>query len=259
MKKMTVKLTVVCITMVFAGLFLCQQNSFAKIDPATIVGIWLLDSDSGGVAKDSSANGYDGQIKGAKLVDGEFGKALNFASGDTVSIALGKGSITNKVTFILWLNFSDLAGQQNYLSIYDQSSNRYVPYKTSANELHFWSNNWDVASTVFVSAKTWYHVANVYDGTKVSIYVNGDLAISQASAAFALADQQDSAWLATDSGGWISSRIEDDVGLFNVPLAEEDIKSIMNNGIMKAAIGGAAVTAQSKLPSLWGELKSQSR
>jgi len=169
MKKVTAKLIVIFVVVVFISLFLCQQNSLAKIDPATIVGIWLLDDDSGKVAKDSSANGYDGQIKGAKLEDGKFGKGLNFAAGDTVTILLGKGSITNKVTYILWLKFNDLANQQNYLSIWDQSSNRYVPYKTTANELHFWSNNWDVPSTFFVSAKTWYHVANVYDGAKVSI------------------------------------------------------------------------------------------
>jgi len=248
------KITVICIATLFIGLFLCQQSSFAKIDPANIVGIWLLDDDSGKIAKDSSENGYDGQIKGTKLEDGKFGKALNFSPNDTVAITLGKGSITNKVTFILWLKFNDLAGQQNYLSLYDQSTNRYVPYKTTANELHFWSNLWDVPSTIFVSAKTWYHVANVYDGAKVSIYVNGELANSQAGV-FTLANQQNNAWLATDNGGWISSCSEDDVGLFNVALAEEDIKSIMNNGILRA-IGGAAVAAQGKLPSLWGELKN---
>jgi len=258
MKKVTAKLIVIFVVVVFISLFLCQQNSLAKIDPATIVGIWLLDDDSGKVAKDSSANGYDGQIKGVKLEDGKFGKALNFASGDTVTIILGKGSVTDKVTFVLWLNFNDLAGQQNYLSIYDQSSNRYVPYKTSANELHSWSNNWDVPSTVFVSAKTWYHVANVYDGAKVSIYVNGELKNSQAGT-FALQNQQQTFWLATDQGsGFLSSCIQDDVGLFNVALAEDDIKSIMNNGITRA-VGGVAVEIQGKLPSLWGELRSQSR
>jgi len=249
------KITVICIATLFIGLFLCQQSSFAKIDPANIIGIWLLDDDSGKIAKDSSENGFDGQIKGTKLTDGKFGKALNFSPNDTVNITLGKGSITNKVTFILWLNFNDLAGQQNYLSLYDQSTNRYVPYKTIANELHFWSNLWDVPSTVFVSAKTWYHVANVYDGAKVSIYVNGELKNSQAGV-FTLLNQQETAWLATDNGGLVSNCIQDDVGLFNVPLAEEDIKSIMNNGILRA-VGGAAVAAQGKLPSLWSELKNQ--
>ena len=256
MKKITAKLMVIYVVMAFTSLFLCQQSSFAKIDPATIVGIWLLDDDNGKIAKDSSVNGFDGQLKGTKLEDGKFGKALNFAAGDTVTINLGKGSITNKVTFILWLKFNDLANQQNYLSIWDQSDHRYVPYKTTANELHFWSNNWDVPSSFFVSAKTWYHVANVYDGAKVSIYVNGELKNSQAGA-FTLAEQQQTSWLATDKGGWISTCSEDDVGLFNVALNGEDIKNIMEKGVARAT-GMVAVEVQGKLPSLWGELKNQS-
>jgi len=89
------------------------------------------------------------------------------------------------------------------------------------------------------------------------IYVNGELQNSQAGV-FTLQNQQQTTWLATDQGGWISTCSEDDVGLFNVALAEEDIKSIMNNGITRA-VGGVAVEVQGKLPMLWGELRSQSR
>ncbi|MEK7400417.1 MAG: LamG-like jellyroll fold domain-containing protein [Candidatus Poribacteria bacterium] len=251
------KLSLVCFSMLFVCLMFSQSVFSAGIDPATIVGIWLLDDEKGATAKDSWKNAFDGQIKGTKQVAGKFGKALDFAKGDTVSVNLAKGSVTNKLTIILWLQFTDLSGQQNYFSIWDQSSNRYVPYKTAANELHSWANNWDVACTVFVSDKTWYHVANVYDGSKVTIYVNGEMKVSQAVAAFALADQQQNAWFATDKGGWISACVEDDIGIFNTPLTEENVKTIMNNGIAKG-IGMVAVEVAGKLPSFWGKLKVQS-
>jgi hypothetical protein len=249
------KLSFVCFSMLFVCLMFSQSVFSAGIDPATIVGIWLLDDEKGVTAKDSSKNVFDGQIKGTtKQVAGKFGKALDFAKGDTVSVTLGKGSITNKLTIILWLQFTDLSGQQNYFSIYDQSANRYVPYKTIANELHFWTNLWDVASTVFVSDKTWYHVANVYDGSKVIIYVNGEMKVSQAVAGFALVDQQQSAWFATDNGGLASACIEDDIGIFNTALTEENVKTIMNNGIARG-IGMVAVEVAGKLPSFWGNIK----
>ena len=52
--------------------------SFADIDPENIMGMWLFDEGKGGVATDSSKQGNDGEIHGAKWVDGKFGKALEF-------------------------------------------------------------------------------------------------------------------------------------------------------------------------------------
>ena len=33
----------------------------------------------------------------------------------------------NKASVIMWLQFTDLGGQQNYFSVWDQNSNRLVP------------------------------------------------------------------------------------------------------------------------------------
>ena len=48
--------------------------SLAKIDTASIVGLWLFDEEEGETAKDASGNGHDGQIGGqVKWVAGQFG------------------------------------------------------------------------------------------------------------------------------------------------------------------------------------------
>lgn len=231
------------------------KGQTAGIDPATIVGIWLLDEDKGEITKDYSANGFDGQIKGTKKENGVFGKALNFAKGDTVTINLGKGTITNKVTVVMWIKFTDLSGQQNYYSIWDQSDHRYVPYKTTADEFHFWSNNWDVGSGFFAMKNKWTHVANIYDGSKVSIIIDGELRTSQPVPAFTLAEQQQTSWLATDKGGWISACVIDDVGLFNTALTEENVKNIMRNGIAKVT-GIVSVSKLGSLATSWGKIKN---
>ncbi len=237
------------------ALSLIVGYSQAEIDPDRIVGIWLLDEGKGDVAEDASGNGRKGEITNAKWEKGKVNGALEIKKGGTVTIPLGKGIIEDKVTFILWINFTDIAGQQNYFSIWDQSNNRYVPYKEGANTLRSWTNTWNVTSGVTVKAGTWYHVANVYDGETCKIYVNGEEKVSQKVPKFQLQDQDQTAWLATDKGvGFLSATIMDEVGIFNDGLTEDEVQGIMNDGIEFTAF---AVEPSDKLPVLWGRLKSQ--
>ncbi len=237
------------------ALSLVVSYSQAEIDPDKIVGIWLLDEGKGDTAEDASENGRKGTITNSKWVDGKVDGALEIKKGGTVTIPLGKGIIEDKVTFTLWINFTDIGGQQNYFSIWDQSNNRYVPYKEGANVLRSWTNTWNVTSGVTVKAGTWYHVANVYDGETCKIYVDGEEKVSQKVPKFQLQDQDQTAWLATDKGlHFISATIMDEVGLFNDGLTEDEVKGIMNDGILFTAL---AVDPSDKLPVVWGKLKSQ--
>ena len=237
------------------ALSLTVSYSQAEIDPDRIVGIWLLDEGKGDVAEDASENGREGTITNGKWENGKFDGALEIKKGGTVRIPLGKGVIIDKVTFILWLQFTDIGGQQNYFSIWDQSNNRYVPYKEGPNVLRSWTNSWNVTSGVTVKAGTWYHVANVYDGDTCRIYVNGEEKVSQKVPKFELQDQDQTAWLATDKGtGFLSAVIMDEVGLFNDALTEDEVQGIMNDGIDFTAF---AVEPSDKLSVLWGKLKAQ--
>lgn len=242
---------------VFASLFVLSliaiENSYAQVDAEIIVGLWPLDEGTGDLAEDVSENGHDGEKQGGKWEKAKFGDGINFAKGNTVEMPLGDAAVTNELSIVTWLQFTDLAGQQNYFSIWDGSAKRYVPYKTAGNELHFWSNGWDIASGVIVDEGTWYHVANVYDGETVQIYVDGELAVSQGGS-FTLDENNQTAWIATDAGGWESTCIQDEVGIFSAPLTEAQIKGIMDNGI-SWALGGAAVEPGEKLPTVWGAIK----
>ena len=236
-------------------LSLVVSYSQAEIDPDRIVGIWLMDEGKGDVAEDASENGNKGAITQGKWEDGKFDGAAEIKKGGTVTIPIGKGAIEDKVSFILWLNFTDIGGQQNYFSIWDQGNNRYVPYKNGGNLLRSWTNNWDISSGVTVKDGTWYHVANVYDGETASIYINGEEKVSQDVPKFQLQDQDQTAWLATDKGtGFLSAVIMDEVGLFNDALTEDEIQSIMKDGISHTAF---AVEPSDKLPVLWGKLKAR--
>ena len=203
----------ICICVILVLSFAISYTQ-AEIDPDRIVGIWLLDEGKGDVAEDASENGREGAIAQGKWEKGKFDGALEIKKGGTVTIPLGKGIIEDKVTFILWLQFTDIGGQQNYFSIWDQSNNRYVPYKNGGNLLRSWTNTWDIPSGVTVKDGTWYHVANVYSGETCSIYIDGEEKVSQKVPKFQLQDQDQTAWLATDRGtGFLSAVIMDEVGL----------------------------------------------
>ena len=57
--------------------------SHAALNADNIMGMWLFNEGQGDKANDSSGNGNDGKvIGGAKWVDGQFGKALEFNGTD---------------------------------------------------------------------------------------------------------------------------------------------------------------------------------
>ncbi|RKU25753.1 hypothetical protein C6497_15455 [Candidatus Poribacteria bacterium] len=244
-------ITFLCIVLTL-GIFICLSD--AKIDPEKIVAIWLLDEGKGDVVDDSSGNEVNGTIKQGDWVKGKVDGALSIKKGGTVTIPIGKGTIRDQMSYVLWLQFTDTAGQQNYFSIWDQNSHRYVPYKDGGNTLRSWTNAWNISSGVTVKAGTWYHVANTYDGTTAKIYIDGVEKVSQAVPKFELGDQDQTAWLATDAGhGFLSACIKDEVGLFNEALSKQEIQDIMDNGIFHTAY---SVDPEGKLPLFWGSIKT---
>lgn len=53
------------------------------------------------------------------------------------------------------------------------------------------------------------------------------------------------------NSGWDFIGILDEIGVFNVPLSESDLKSVMKNGLE----GAADVSPVRKLATTWGDLK----
>lgn len=94
------------LTMCFLLIFITilTNSSDAKIAPESILGIWLFDEISGGnIVKDSSKNGKDVTIKGnSKLVEGKFGKALEFdGASDFVDVPVNL-NVCKEVTEVIY-------------------------------------------------------------------------------------------------------------------------------------------------------------
>lgn len=107
-----------------------------KIDPDTVVGMWLFEEGDGDVAKDSSDAENDGTIAGPKKwQDGKFGKALEFdGKGVYVEVQANDSIILEELTIVAWANLRPskdtrwqsimMRGQnpRNYLLAVDKST-----------------------------------------------------------------------------------------------------------------------------------------
>ena len=97
----------------------------------------------------------------------------------------------------------------------------------------------------------WSFVAITYDGDVLKLYVDGELV---ADKAVGIPDDIQNAEIrlaAYKKADWDFIGVIDEVGVFNAPLSNNDIKSIMNSGLEEAL----AVTAVGKLASTWARVK----
>jgi len=262
MKANLLKLSFIFFYSFFLCLFFIEQNQ-AYIDPKSVVGIWLLENDK--KADDSSRNGHDGEIKGSlKLVDGKFGKALEFPGvKDNVIEVKHKDSLNlTTFTFTMWVKIQD-TGQ--YQAVFIKTANglteNYSGYIYDSRKI-FWTRftsggdtKWGFQQfgTTVVTDDKWHHLAGSYDMKSVKSYVDGKV---EADAPFN--GRPDISPGPLTIGGCTGfpypvKGIMDDVGLFNVALSEKDINDIMNKGL---AVTSLEISSSGKLASVWGRIKS---
>ena len=257
--------TIVCISLIV--IVLCVTDlSYAKIDWETAVGIWLLDEGQGDEAKDTSETGNNGEIQGAKWVDGKFGNALKFdGASNRVKMPNNESlELSDTFTVVAWiiveqfitnaavvakgtssgfwaLQVVDIAGGENgwKVRINDGGNN--------AQGQNFPNNETD----------TWYHLAMVVDGRKADglrLYVDGkrqNPVIPNAGVG-EIVSPQDLYIGWEERNNQFFKGVIDDVAIFNVVLSDDDIASIAQNGIQDAQ----AVSPRGKIALTWAKVKN---
>ena len=260
----SVRVTLASLMAVF---LLIALPSLAEIDPESITGMWLFDEGKGDTATDSSENGNDGEIHGAKWVDGKFGKALEFDGAsnwvevphsNTVGFKAGvsftitcffKG--TKVAGALVGKNYEDTSQVVPWYLLWNGGGdNKVTLYLRDSASTSFRANG-----TTEIGDDKWHFVVGRADADagKASIWIDGEM---EAEADFNKKDGY-----GTGDGVFHIGRhydrytagIIDDVALFNVALEEEDIKFLMENGVETAA----AVDPVNKLATTWGRIKQQ--
>ena len=246
--------------------FAANPEALAKVDPETLVGMWLFEEGAGDVAKDTSAAGNDGEIVGPKKwEDGKFGKALEFdGSSVYVEVQSNKSITLEELTIVAWANLEPSQGTRwqsimmrgqnprNYLLAVDKNSQT-LQLSITKGAPGAWAG--PIGGPV-VTGDGWHHLAGVFgEKTGLVIYTDGEEVGKQPYAKPSLDADPGRMRIGDGSnGGHQCEGLLDEVALFNVPLEGDDIKTIMEDGL-ESATGLLAVEPESKLTTIWGKLK----
>ena len=240
------------------GLFLGSQCA-ARIDPKTIVGIWLLDE---GEADDASENERHGRLTGKpKVVEGKFGTALDFSGeGESVKIAdLAEILPTKVVTITLWVKIGDHGKNPDVFNL-----NPWEPGRIAVaiwDKQIFWhfgvGGKWIVIRFIdeeWVGQwKHWTFINNAEDNFMAG-YIDGEKAARIGGISGVYEQRGGDFHIGGRPEASFSGAI-DDFGMFNTTLSEEDIKMIVDRGLERAALF-QGVNSAAKLATIWGGLKA---
>jgi len=256
--------------LVFGLAFACQ--SYAKIDPAAVVGLWLFDEGAGEVAKDTSGNENDGKFGGGGAVwaDAKYGKGLEFdgtgwlecGKGESLdfkestnfsvhSIVKADGAPTGKC--IIWKGLGCSTWSQWLLGTGEHENAVNVTNATFHIRNANGGGRTEVRAAEPLPEGEWVQVAGTYDGEKLRIYVDGVLS-NEADASGNPWASTEQVYIAADPGcdnrcQWVG--IIDEIAVFNVTLDDDDIKTLANG-----YEGLHAISSAGKLANTWGDLKA---
>lgn len=146
------------------------------------VAIWHMDEGRGNVMRDSSGNGNDGTIHGARWVKGEFGTGLEFdGKDDHVEIAHSDSlNFSEAVTVEAWISVESIELDGPAIIAKNRGSKQAWKMCVRTDKASIdWEINGDWRGYSLVGGSLrphrWYHVAGTYDSRskRSDLYVNG--------------------------------------------------------------------------------------
>lgn len=264
MKNTVVKLTLLCVGLVFASLILASR-SFA-LDMTGVVAVWLLDEGTGDKVADSSGNGHDGAVASGspQWVAGKFGKALSF-NGRNDWVEMNDPVVGTTVDFTIgcWVNPG--ATQKtwtNILSSHQEPPRRGISFEQIENNVNKFGvaagdgTNWGWPGVqAQLKDGVWNYLVAVREGTKARVYLDGQ-AIGEGD--FASNAPIVAATSKFRIGNWVLGGREfngmvDEAFLFKRALSADEVKSITDRGLE----GAQPVSPLDKVATSWGKIKNQ--
>ncbi len=203
-----------------------------------LAGWWKFDEGSGNTANDSSGNDNDGTVTGATWTSGLIDGALDFDGIDDYvdcgdNEDFDSPSTTNALTISAWVYPETVSGRQGIISKWLANERAYL-LELYDDEVEFalGYNNGSSYKVLYASADLetgqWYHIAAVYDGSYMTIYVDGafvdetawSTAPSSTSANVHIGDLQ-----YTTARRYFNGTI-DDVRIYNRALSDEEVEAL---------------------------------
>ena len=291
--KSTLK-TLACVSTVAFFELILTVPIYAALDPADIVAIWLFDEGEGGIVEDASGNpkDMDGTLEGGrhdnedlrpKWVDGKFGKALKCEGDGVIKIPnfnkddrLGPdeedeadGNLPDEttITITVWAQRLDKIGSAAQRDLFAHEpggpwDNRilvHFPWDDGAGEFIMWQ----YGGQRFFRGANWRfpanggemnHYAFTGEGNETVIYQNGEVVQVGAGAKPFIRTDEHGPWHICGRFGSSAQVTVDDIGVFSRVLSEDEIVSIMQEGLAVAA--ALDVEPAEKLSTTWGVIKT---
>jgi len=210
-----------------------SPQAFGNAQLGGLLGWWKLDEKDGNTAADSSGNGNDGTLVGNpqwRPQTGKIGGAIELSGkGDYVKIANESAfNITSQITVAAWVNITSVPQEGTGIVTKGDSAWR-LSTALADNIFHFAvDHDMDFLNgNAKVSLGQWHHVACVYDGSKMNIYVDGKLDASrQRSGPIATNDFP----VCIGENGELNNRcfngLIDDVRVYTYALSENEIAAL---------------------------------
>jgi hypothetical protein len=208
-------------------------QAFGNAELAGLVGWWKFDETQGTTAKDSSGNNHNGTLVGnAKWAHGRIGGAVALdGAGSFVRIADQSAfGLADQATIACWMNIHSVPAE--WMAIVTKGDGAWrLSTHLKDRIIHFsvndWSRNDGVNASTTINANEWHHLAAVYNGSVMQLYLDGKLDATQP-------------WTGgigrNDADVLIGENVEqpnrcfdgliDDVRIYNHALSESEIKAL---------------------------------
>jgi hypothetical protein len=236
---------------------LCLASSFAAQEENTVL-LYLFDKDTKDKAEDLSPEKHPGKIIDAKWrSDGKFGGGLEFNGKSSLIEVPHHASLQpggDKLTVEAWFKPASFPGGHPPIarkgSVAESGWGFDTPGGKPRGFVYTAPGNAAVAqgaSTMKLNA--WNHLAMVYDGKEVRVYLDGQLDGSIARSGN-INKNDASVWIGKKANEniWLDG-ILDELVILNVALSEKEIQENMK-GI------SLAVAPSGKLATAWGAIKA---
>ncbi len=236
----------------------------APIEPGSVFGAWLFDEEDANDATDWSANGRHGDVSGdAVVVEGVFGSALEFdGDGDNIVVPeVGDVLPEKHITVVAWIKNGAVAQNRHFLDVTPAEPGRLAIWMPADKQI-FWHYGLGTQIILFKEAEwvgEWLHFAFISDSIEdfMITYLNGEK-LQRAGRISGVFSPREADLLI---GGLIGSTFAgaiDEFAIFDAALSQEDVQTIVAEGLGRAALG-FAVDPAGKAAATWANLKAQTR
>jgi hypothetical protein len=249
------KFHIIFVTMILSYIFVLITDG--AVDKSLVLYL-TFDEGAGDTVTDATDYGNNGVIKGNPAwVAGKFGTALDLDGiGDTIEIPHHESlNITTAVTMEMWVKVAKAGGDSNQAGIekggWEVGEYSLYPVyggNTLAqfNDLPEGCDDEKIGPSI--RNGNWRHLAAVWDGTNISLYIDGDVVIS-GECEGELGTNVRSVYIGSRNGAerFLIATV-DEVRIYNRALTREEI-------LLDMETSGLSVSSVEKIAISWGKVK----